>query len=119
MLQHRPILLAEDVLAHVNARFRIDANDVCIVGGVMDLAEPEAVRDDGLSLGMPVRKNVGCIEQLDVLEPTDAALFSIRNEDHSSELLLMKPLEHGACCVFTACRRPDHVHALRGREYLV
>jgi hypothetical protein len=32
----------------------------------MELAERQAVRDDRLALGVPVRQNVGCVEQFGV-----------------------------------------------------
>ena len=54
MLQHRTILLAKDVIADVDSKFRIDADDVGIVRGMMNLAKPESVRDDRFAQRMAI-----------------------------------------------------------------
>ena len=44
MPQHRPVVLLEHVAPHVDHAVRVHAEDVVVVGGVVDLAEREAVR---------------------------------------------------------------------------
>ena len=82
----------QHIVANVNASVGINTNDMRIVCRVMNLAEPESVGNDRFALWMPVVKNVCGIEQLNVLEPANGALFSICHEDHSTELLLMEAL---------------------------
>ena len=47
VLQHRAVDFGEDVFANVDAEVGGDAEDVEVVGGVVDLAEGEAVGDLG------------------------------------------------------------------------
>lgn len=54
VLEHRTVLLMKDVDPDVDPSLGIDADDVRVIRRVVDLAEAEAVGDDGLTTGMPI-----------------------------------------------------------------
>jgi thiamine monophosphate synthase len=54
VLQHRTVDFPQNVVAYVDRRIRIDADDVHVVGRMMNLAQSQAVRDYRFSLGMSI-----------------------------------------------------------------
>ena len=55
MAKHRAVTLLEHAFIHVNTMSRVDAEDIRVVRRMMDLAEAEAVANDGL----PERLTIG------------------------------------------------------------
>jgi hypothetical protein len=43
MLEHGPINFAKDILADMNGGVWVNPNDVGIIGGMMNFAQPESV----------------------------------------------------------------------------
>src|SRR2546425_13373608 len=67
--EQRPVFLVEDVLADLDHEIRKDSQNVGVKGRVVELAQGQAVRHPGLTFRVPVRKNVGGVEQLGVAQP--------------------------------------------------
>jgi hypothetical protein len=61
MLEHRPVDLCEDVEAHGDFEVGRDADEVAVEGGVVELAERQAVGKDRLAQGMAVGEAVGVL----------------------------------------------------------
>jgi hypothetical protein len=66
--EHRSVGLLEDVLANLDDEIRTNPDDVAVEGSVMQLAQRDAVGNDGITAWLPVRNDVGSIEQLFVPE---------------------------------------------------
>src|SRR5438876_11706455 len=62
MLKHRPVDFLQHVEAHGDLEVGRDADEVAVEGGVVKLAEREAVRNHRLSQGMTVREDVGGLQ---------------------------------------------------------
>ena len=73
MLEHRPIDFFQDIDAHDDLEVGRDADQVAVEGGVVELAERQAVGNDRLSQGMAVREDVSGFQQLVMAEPADGA----------------------------------------------
>src|SRR5688500_18624010 len=99
--EHRPIDLVENVDSDMYSRLRIDAQNVCVVRAVMDLAESQSVGDYRLASRVTIRKNVGSIEQFYVAESTDRAAVPIGAEHYPPKLLLVQALHYGSRYVFS------------------
>jgi hypothetical protein len=66
MLQHGAIHLEKDVLANMDMGIRINADNIRVVGRVVDLAETNSIAHERISFRVAIRKDVGRIKQLDV-----------------------------------------------------
>src|SRR3712207_2659018 len=62
VLEHRAIDLFENVPTNVNNQVRPHTEDVSVVGGVVDLAERDPIRDDRQSLLVGISDDVRRIE---------------------------------------------------------
>ena len=62
--EHRAVLLGEDVTADLDDQIGSDAKDVAVEGGVVDLAQRQAVRHYPLAERVGVRNDVRGVEQL-------------------------------------------------------
>src|SRR5687767_3687926 len=80
----------ENVLADVDDEVGADAHDVRVESTMMEAAEGEAVRDDGFTPWVAIRKDVRRVEQLGVAQPADGASLLIRAEDAPPEALLVQ-----------------------------
>ena len=56
--EHRTVDLRENISADVDARVGIDADDVRVVRGMMDLAQAEAIGDQGLAARIAILEDV-------------------------------------------------------------
>jgi hypothetical protein len=102
MLEHRPVDFLQHVEAHGDLEVGRDADEVAVEGGVVQLAEREAVGNDRLAQGMAVGEDVGGFQQLVMAEPADGAALLVGAE----HALTKAPL--GRRCRTTAvtyCRR--------------
>jgi hypothetical protein len=116
--EHRPVDLLQHVLAYPNAEGgRFDAQHADVERNVVDLAQRQPVRDDGLST-LRVREDVRSVQQLPMPEPTDAAADPVRLHHTLAEAALMQPLPCQAGRVLAASFVvPDQARPFeRGRE---
>jgi len=60
--EHRTIPFSEDVAAHFENAVWTDPDQIVVEGGVMELAQREAVRDDRFASRMGVGKDVRGVE---------------------------------------------------------
>jgi hypothetical protein len=89
VLKHRAVFLGEDVVSNLDDVVRCNADHQCVEGGVMELAEGDAVADLGNAFRLGVGNDVCCIEQFVMLEPAERALFAIGCQDTFAERLLV------------------------------
>ena len=59
MLEHRPVDFLQHIEAHGDLEVGRDADEVAVEGGVVELAEREAIGNDRLAQGMAVGEDVG------------------------------------------------------------
>ena len=62
LTQHRPVVLLADASGDVNNSSRVDAEEIAIVGEVMDCAEGEAVDHGRHSFGQRVGDDMSCLD---------------------------------------------------------
>ncbi len=77
-LEHRSIVFVEQSLGHLNFVLRGDADQVLVIGAVMDRTEAQAVVDRRLATVVSVTDDVRGIEEPDLLEPADRTLVPSR-----------------------------------------
>ncbi len=75
--KHRAVDLHQDRLAHLDYQVGPYSEDVPVEGGVVQRAQRETVGDDRLPEWMPVRKNMGGLEEFGVFEAAHRALLPI------------------------------------------
>ena len=92
MLEHRPVDFLQDVEAHGDLEVGRDADEIAVEGGVVELAEREAVGNDRLPQGMAVREDVSGFQQLVMAEPGDGAAPLVGAEYALSKAPLVKAL---------------------------
>ena len=92
MTQHGAVGLIQDGRRHVNHQVRIDADEMAIECRMVEFAEREAVRNDGLAAWMPVRQDMRGFQELLVAESTDCAAFAISRENALTKALLVQSL---------------------------
>jgi hypothetical protein len=74
VLQHGAVGFGQETLIDLDNPVWADAEEILIVGGVMNLAETQAVAYDGETRFMCVWPDVGGVEEFAVLQPADGAL---------------------------------------------
>ena len=89
MFEHRAVDLAENILADVDQQVWRDAEDVRVVGRVMDLAKGEPVGDLGQAAVVVIGDDVSRVEEEDVAEVAHRAAAAVGTEDHLAEPMLM------------------------------
>lgn len=90
--EHGPVLLREDVVAyHDPVVVRPDGEEQGVEGRMVELAEGDAVLDPRLAQLLPVRHDVGRVEELRVAQAAEGALLSVRPEHPLPERALVKP----------------------------
>ena len=96
MLEHRPVDFLQHVEAHGDLEVGRDADEVAVVGGVVELAEREAVENDRLPRGWPSVENVSGFQQLVMAEPADGAALLVGAEHALAKAPLVQALaDHG------------------------
>ena len=90
--QHRAVDLDQDVAPDLDRIVRPDTHDVGVEGSMVNLAEGQAVRHDGLPGRVTVREYVGGIQELGVVEVTDRARHPIGEENSLAEAVLVNAL---------------------------
>ena len=96
IFQHRAVHLPQDVEAHLDHEIRAHAEDVSIKGRMVELAERQAVRHDGLSFGMAIGQDVGGFQEFGMSQAADRALRLVGPEHSLPEAFLMEtPLGEG------------------------
>jgi hypothetical protein len=89
--QHRSVDLVENVLAHLDDVVGPQADDLVVEGGVMDLAQREAVGDHRCTTER-VGDDVGRIQEFDVLQLTHRAGVPVRAQHVDAERRLVEAL---------------------------
>ena len=110
MTEHRPILLFKDIAMNLDHEVGPNTEDVSIKCGVMNLAERETIRHNGIALRVTIRKDVRGLEQFGMTKPTHRAAFPIRCQNSRSKLLLMHSSlrEHRDVLASRGCGRLGH-----------
>ena len=91
-----PVDLLQQVHAHGDLEVGRDADEVAVEGGVMELAEREAVGNHRLAQGMAIREDVGGFQQLVMAEPADGAALLVGAEHALAKAPLVQALaDHG------------------------
>src|SRR6266852_7034217 len=92
MLKHRPVDFLQHVAAHGDLEVGRDADEIAVQGGVVELAEREAVGNDRLPQGMAVREDVSGFQQLVMTEPADGAALLVGAEHTLAKAPLVQAL---------------------------
>lgn len=90
VLQHRAIMLLQDVAADFDDIVGVYAEDIAIESGVVDLAKGESVRYNRLAVRLAVSDDVRRVEKLRVFDVTDGAIVVVGIEYHVPERILVK-----------------------------
>lgn len=90
--EHRTVLLGEDVTANLNDKIGSYAEDVAVEGGVVDLAQRQAVGHYGLAERIGVRNDVGGVEQLAFAQAANGASGAVGSDDSVTEAGLVEAL---------------------------
>jgi len=90
MTEHGAVMFVEEMPGHVNGEIWADTEQIGVVGGVMDLAESETVRNHRVSHGLTIRDDMGRIEQTSMVETADGTALAIGHEYPGPEDGLMK-----------------------------
>jgi hypothetical protein len=101
-LEHRPIRLVQDVRPQLDHEVRPHAEDVAVERGVVQLAESQSVRDDGLSPGVSVWENVGRVQKLGVTQTAHGTALAIGPQDAPAKRHLMEATLGKLCDVLAA-----------------
>lgn len=110
--KHGAIVFCENVSPNVDARVRVDSEYVTVVSRVVDFTESQPVAHYWLAKDVPVRENMGRVQELHMTDATDGALLFTGAKNYPPKLLLVEPVHHGARDVFTAKNRK----CVRGRH---
>jgi hypothetical protein len=90
MLQHGSVALVAQGGAQVDAAVGIDADEVGVEGGVVELAQRQAVVGRGDALFFAVADDVGGVEQLAVAQATDGTALFVGHEHAITKLVLVQ-----------------------------
>jgi hypothetical protein len=99
--EHGPVHFSQYVISHLQHKVRTDSDDVGVKRSVVQLAERQAIGDQGFTEGMAVRENMCSIEKLLVAEPAHGAGTLVGGEHTFSECGLVDTLASQSCDVKT------------------
>src|SRR5690606_22911376 len=105
MLQHRPVLFLENVCTYFDDRVWPNSDEVAVEGGVMDLAQSQAVPNLRHAAWVTIGDDVARIEQLAVAQPTESALVSVGCQHTFAKRLLVKAGLDGSRDISASCFR--------------
>ena len=91
LLQGRPVMLLEHCWGHLDTAVGVDAQEVAVVGAVMQRREAEPVADLGATTLIPVRDDVRRLQRVRDRQPRDRATPVVGIEHERAELALMQP----------------------------
>lgn len=75
MAEHGAVVFGEDIAADMHAVILVDADDGLVVGGVVDLAEREAVADDRGTALIGVGDDVCRVQKFGVVQAVSAPMI--------------------------------------------
>jgi hypothetical protein len=104
MPEHGTIFLVEDVAADLDHKVWPDSQHVSVECGVMQLAEREAVPYDWFTFGMPIRQDMGSVEELRMVKPTHSTPLLVRSEYPDPKAHLVESLPREPCDVLATTR---------------
>ena len=102
--EHGAVVLEQHAAVDLDDQVGSESDDVGVLRGVVNLAQREPVRHDGLTLRVTIREDVRRVEELRVTKPTDRTARAVRGEHPVPELVLMQALDN----------LPGHVLTARG-----
>jgi hypothetical protein len=88
--KHRAVAVIEESLRYLNDKIRTHADQVDVVGHVVDFAQSQPVRDHGVTLGLAIGDDVGGIQQLGFVQTAHGTAFAVRSQDPGSKDGLVK-----------------------------
>jgi hypothetical protein len=114
MFQHGTIHFAQNIQAHLHDQIRTDPQYVPIECRMMELAEREAIWDNGFAQGVAIGEDMGGLQEFGVAEAANRTLRLVGTEDALAEALLVKSaLGHGGdvlAASLRACLGDDLMH---------
>ena len=97
VLEHGAIAFLEKIFVDVNSVGRVNAEEVCVVGRVVDLAHAQAVGNCGEATFVAVGQDVGRVQELGMGESADGAAVFIGVKNFATEFALVDSAFH---CLF-------------------
>jgi hypothetical protein len=88
--QHGPVDLLQQSGGDVDDAVGRDAEEVAVVGEMMDGAQRDAVDDGGSTLWVAVLDDVCRLEEWRLPQPADGALSAVRAQDAVAEVMLVQ-----------------------------
>ena len=83
--QHRPVMLVQDGLADLDRVVGPDCEEQAVEGGVVQLAERDAVADNRFALGVAIGSDVRSVEQFLVVQAAQGTSLLVRPDDPFTE----------------------------------
>jgi hypothetical protein len=95
VLQYRTVAVAQHIGSNDDSEVLwLNADESKVVRCVVQLAQTEPIRDDGLAQGVSVWIDVRGVEQISILELAHRALILIRREYALAKCALVKSAPH-------------------------
>ena len=102
--EHRAVVFLKDVAAHLDRVVGSNAKEEAVERRMVQLAESDAVLDDGLPARLSVGDDVRGVQEFVVPQPAQRALLPIRFEHSLPEAALVQALPHEGRDVLPAPR---------------
>ncbi len=104
VFEHRSIALAKDFGLHLDDVVRSHPKVEVIISRMVDLAERDSIGHHRLAARIPIRYDMGGIQQISVSKATKRTLIAIGRQHPLAESLLVQPDPHGRGDVCPASR---------------
>ena len=91
VLEHGPVGRLEQLAIYLDHEVGTDSDQVGVVGCVVDLAQAQPVRNDGIAVGFSIADDVCRLQQAAQSEIAYGALSGVRLQDPTTKLGLVKP----------------------------
>lgn len=112
--EHRPVDLVQEPCVDVHRAVGVDAEQIAVVGQVMDCAQREAVDHCCAAERVTVLDDVRRLEQRRLLERADRAAGAVGLQDGAAEAMLVKSIRRLARRVISSLTRPAGVVSASG-----
>jgi len=83
-------MFLKDIIPYLHRIIGTNAKDIAVIGSMMNLAERQAIGDNGQTQFISVRNYMGRIKQFGMLEPTDRTTAIIGMDDEFPKCILMQ-----------------------------
>ena len=91
MLQHRSINLFKEFRVDDHLVVRTNPHEIAIVGGVVNLAQSNAIRNHGITVRFGITDDMSSVKQLRVLQAAHCARSRVRIQNLLSKDWLVQP----------------------------